>query len=67
MTAFVSDRAAALSPSIIRDMGRHRGPKTLDLTLGQPSLPPEREVVAELRRIEGEIAEGMKALEGMLR
>ncbi|MCB9647247.1 MAG: pyridoxal phosphate-dependent aminotransferase [Deltaproteobacteria bacterium] len=55
MTAFVSDRAAALSPSIIRDMGKHRGPKTLDLTLGQPSLPPEREVVAAAEaRLEAE-------------
>jgi aminotransferase len=42
----LSERALALSPSIIRDMGKHRGPHTLDLTLGQPSLPPDPEVVA---------------------
>ena len=42
----VSNRAAALAPSIIRDMGRHRGPRTLDLTLGQPSLPPDAAVIA---------------------
>lgn len=41
----VSERAARLEPSIIRDMSRRRRDSSVDLTLGQPSLPPDEGVI----------------------
>ena len=37
--------AAALSPSIIREMSRRKGPDTLDLTLGQPARAPDPDLL----------------------
>lgn len=36
----ISPPAAALTPSLIREMSSRAGPQTLNLTLGQPALPP---------------------------
>ncbi len=43
--SLLGSRAAALAPSIIRQMNAKRRPSSVDLTLGQPSLPAERSVV----------------------
>lgn len=41
----LSPRAQALEPSIIREMSARKGPATVDLTLGQPSQAPDRELI----------------------
>lgn len=46
----VADRAARLSPSIIRQMASRRRPDSLDLTLGQPCLPPDPALLEAGRR-----------------
>lgn len=46
MKPLASARAQALAPSIIREMSRRRRPSSLDLTLGQPSLPPDQALLA---------------------
>lgn len=40
-----SPAAANLSPSIIREMSRRKGPTTLDLTLGQPGRDPDPDIL----------------------
>lgn len=42
----LSERVAALSPSIIRVMNGRRRPTSIDLSLGQPALPPDDGLVA---------------------
>lgn len=41
----VSARAAALRPSLIRQMNQRRKPSTINLTMGQPVLPPNQGVL----------------------
>ncbi len=41
----VSARAAALRPSLIRQMNQRRKPSTVNLTMGQPVLPPDETVL----------------------
>lgn len=41
----ISNRAAALEPSIIREMSGRRRPTSIDLSLGEPALPPEPELL----------------------
>lgn len=49
----VSVRAGGLQASIIRDMSRQCRPSSINLTLGQPSLPPDASVLAAaMRRME---------------
>jgi aminotransferase len=40
-SAWWNARVDSLSPSIIREMSGRKGPKTVDLTLGEPSLSPD--------------------------
>jgi aminotransferase len=42
----ISRRVQALEPSIIRDMFQRKRPTSLDLSLGEPSLPPEQEIMS---------------------
>jgi aspartate/methionine/tyrosine aminotransferase len=45
MSLGVAERVAGLSPSIIREMFARRRPTSIDLSLGEPALPPEDEVL----------------------
>lgn len=42
---YMSKAALALQPSIIRDMSRRRRSDTVDLTLGQPGLAPDQDLL----------------------
>lgn len=47
MSTPLSKRVAALAPSIIRVMNGRRRPTSIDLSLGQPALPPDPGLVKE--------------------
>jgi aminotransferase len=41
----LSDRVAALEPSIIREMSARKKPTSINLSLGEPALPPNAEIL----------------------
>ena len=41
----ISQRVAGLKPSIIREMFARKKPSSIDLTLGEPALPPDPEIM----------------------
>src|SRR5690349_710777 len=43
--ALFGARAGALAPSVIRQMSGRRRPSSIDLSIGQPSLPADRTLV----------------------
>lgn len=45
MTNPLSNAVASLAPSIIRQMSGRRRPTSVDLSLGQPALPPDEAVI----------------------
>lgn len=62
----LSARARALSPSVIREMNGRRRPTSIDLTLGQPALPPDPEVLERATRAMAHAGYGYTENAGLL-
>jgi aminotransferase len=63
--SLLAARAEALAPSIIREMSGRRRPTSIDLSLGQPSLPPDLEVLARATARLAEVGYGYTDNAGM--
>ncbi len=61
----ISRRAAALRPSIIREMSGRRRDTSIDLSLGQPALPPNQGVQERAFRALTSGAQGYTATAGL--
>jgi aminotransferase len=65
VSALLAARAAALSPSIIREMSGRRRPTSIDLSLGQPSRPPDLDLLARAHARLAEVGHGYTENAGM--